>query len=265
MARLVLGSTEDPVGVGSLGLPVPAPGPEVCVCCHGPARPGRAACWPCRQVGRVLGVAETAHPVLPVALCRPGDELHGALRRYKDAPAVTARRHFTRVLTGAVTGFVDAHGPCLERAAGNWEALAVVPSTHRGGRSDPCPSPFDVVAAGVPALATRPRAPLWRGSGVAAHLRPGADAFAVPAPASGRRVLLVDDTWVTGARARSAAVALDRAGWSVVAILVVGLAVDPAASQWRAAWWRARMADRARRAGRCCLPVCLSGQCPPDR
>jgi phosphoribosylpyrophosphate synthetase len=53
----------------------------------------------------------------------------------------------------------------------------------------------------------------------------------------GRRVLVVDDTWVTGARARSAAAALALAGAQVVAALVIGRAVDPDASPAVARWW----------------------------
>ena len=38
----------------------------------------------------------------------------------------------------------------------------------------------------------------------------------------GQTVLLIDDTWTTGASARSAAIALDRAGAAAVAVLVIG-------------------------------------------
>ena len=54
---------------------------------------------------------------------------------------------------------------------------------------------------------------------------------------AGRRLVVVDDTWVTGARARSAATALARAGARVAGIVVVGRAVDPGASTRVAAWW----------------------------
>jgi orotate phosphoribosyltransferase len=41
-------------------------------------------------------------------------------------------------------------------------------------------------------------------------------------------VLLVDDTWVSGASAQSAAIALKRAGAGQVAVVVLGRHVNPA-------------------------------------
>jgi hypothetical protein len=110
--------------------------------------------------------------------------------------------------------------------------------------------------AGVPWLAALPRIRLGPGPAVAGHLRPAGDAFSAPAEGRGRRVLLVDDTWVTGARAASAVAALHGAGASVAAVVVVGRLVDPAASPARAGWWRARETGQGGRASGCCLAEC---------
>ena len=77
--------------------------------------------------------------------------------------------------------------------------------------------------------------------------------FAPTPDAVGRHVLLVDDTFVTGARVQSAAAALHRGGADVVAALVVGrlIAFHPDWPDNRAVF------DRARAAGfdfeSCCL------------
>jgi predicted amidophosphoribosyltransferase len=49
----------------------------------------------------------------------------------------------------------------------------------------------------------------------------------VDARVSGADVLLVDDSWVSGASAQSAAAALKLAGAARVAIVVIGRHVDP--------------------------------------
>lgn len=253
-----------PFGGGpSLGLAVPPAGAGTCIRCHGPARGALAECWCCRAVGRKLGTDRTEPPVVPLALCRPGDELHRALRRYKDSPAVTARRHFALLLARMVSAFLDAHGLCVRGACGAWDAVAVVPSSRRGLEAGASPSPFGVVLEHIGPLASLPRVSLGRGPAAVCHLRPAADAFVVDAPAGGRRVLLLDDTWVTGARARSAVAALGAAQASVVAVLVVGRSVDPTASPRRALWWEAQRAAAEGRAGRCCLPGC-SGRLRPS-
>jgi hypothetical protein len=52
--------------------------------------------------------------------------------------------------------------------------------------------------------------------------------------ARGENVLLIDDTWVSGGSAQSAALALKRAGASKVATIVLGRHVDPGDPRTRA-------------------------------
>ncbi len=251
-----------------LGLSVPSTGPGVCSICHGPARDGGPECWCCRAVTAALGPGP-GPLVVPVALCRSGDPLHTVLRGYKDAPAVTARRHFARRLDAHLSGFLDAHGACIVEAAGStWDSVAVVPSSRRSPearrrRPWPSPRPLDQVVGAVSCLSGLARVDIDRGPGSADHLAPDPDAFAVRGAARGRRVLLVDDTWVTGARMRSAAFALTEAGAQVVALVVAGRAVgavDTAPVPAVARWWcwaeaRQRHGSGVGRAP-CCLAHC---------
>jgi hypothetical protein len=96
--------------------------------------------------------------------------------------------------------------------------LAVVPS----GCGRPGPPPLLQLVS-----------PCLRLPGCALVLRPGRqgrdldpDRFQAAGVAAGASVLLIDDTW--GASARSAAVALKRAGAGHVAIVVLGRHVNPA-------------------------------------
>jgi hypothetical protein len=98
--------------------------------------------------------------------------------------------------------------------------LAVVPTGC--GR----PGPHPLVRLCSPYL----RLPLTR-----LVIRPGyqgrdldVNRFVTDETAAGASVLLVDDTWVSGASAQSAAATLKLAGASHVAIVVLGRQVDPA-------------------------------------
>ncbi len=264
-----------------LGLAVPPAGPGVCATCHGPARDGRRVCWCCRAVSAVLGREPGSSPlVVPMALFRTGDVLHAVLRGYKDAPAVAARRHFSRCVAGHLSSFLGAHGGCIAAAAGSdWDSVAVVPSsarTHGAGHPPPVPArhPLGEVIGAIPGVSALARIEIGRGTGLADHLAPDPAAFEVDAGARGRRVLLLDDTWVTGARIRSAAAALERGGAHVVAMVTAGRAVgavdgnvantDGADSNTVPAlerWWRWAAARGGGvgtvAGGRCCLANCV--------
>jgi hypothetical protein len=57
---------------------------------------------------------------------------------------------------------------------------------------------------------------------------PNADRYSAERSVVGASVLLLDDSWVSGASAQSAAAALKRAGARHVAVVVLGRHVDPA-------------------------------------
>jgi hypothetical protein len=213
--------------------------------------------------------------VIPVALARNGDPLHRVARRYKDAPAVAARHEAARQLSTMLGSFLAAHSPCLAEAGVTWDALAVVPSGTRKRSSAPpgpqarplaaerpTPHPFGVVCAALPALASAPRLDLALRAGAVGHLRPDATACSAPADLDGRRVLLVDDVWVTGAHAWSALGALERSGAVVTGVLVAVRLVDPDAAPALARWW-AINAEHGATGARCCLPRCQASRGAP--
>src|SRR5213078_4874955 len=97
------------------------------------------------------------------------------------------------------------------------DLVCVVPSSER-----PPPHPLvQVLDAHVTHLASRREELLVRGHGKLGHRRPSIDAFVPTKDLTGKRVLLVDDVYTTGARAQSAAYTLERAGAHVQAVLVI--------------------------------------------
>ncbi len=77
------------------------------------------------------------------------------------------------------------------------------------------------------------------------------DGFTVTEPVAGRRVLLVDDALVTGARLQSAAAALRAAGATVVAGVVLGRLILPGSAAAQRLWRRQRAREFTFEA--CCL------------
>jgi hypothetical protein len=200
---------------------VPGPGPGVCRICCGPAATGHLVCFACRLVTRRLGLAPA--PVVPARLCPLPSPLYTVLLGYKESPVAEARLRFGVVVRALLRAFLVGHGGRLEAALGGpIDLVALVPSTHRPG-----PAPLalvaglaDDVAGALPAARWAPallrRADQPGGWPPVAHMRPDGAAFTVRPPdraaLRGARVLLLDDTYVSGARSQSAAVALQRVG-----------------------------------------------------
>jgi hypothetical protein len=249
-----------PVGGIAVVRP-PLPGPLVCGICRGPSRAGSEFCWCCRKVCAALGEMPASVPyVWPTAVFGPGDPWSLCLRRYKDAPVAAARRHFASVLGAEAERFLAIHGRCLREATGGFDSYSVVPTSRLQARAIGR-HPLEAVIAGVGALSALDPVRL-RPSGPTSHLKPSAGAFVAvdESRVAGRRALVVEDCWVTGARALSAVAALRSAGVSVTGILVLGRSVDPSASSASGSWWadlgcRSGFTDGAWRCSHNCIAL----------
>ncbi len=187
---------------------------------------GFARCYQCDLAhARCAGLL--ADIVAPVAYAVKGGRLAGDLWRYKSG-AAGATEAGAR-LTAMLARFLREHSDQVWRAAGMIAGpglAAVVPS----GQGRPGPHPLlGIVASCVDV----PIVPLSAAPGAAARARGLADGVAVGwltvgGAVTGADVLLVDDTWVSGASAQSAAAALKAAGARRVALVVIGRHVDPA-------------------------------------
>ena len=197
----------------------PAVAVPTCVVCRGPVRPGYARCYQCERHD-VLGHGLLADAVVPVSYAVKGTDLAEALWRYKSssAPGSPARR----CLLALLLTFLNDHGSCVWREAAMPppDRLAVVPTGY--GR----PGPHPLLRLASPYLRL-PLAPL--------AIRPGRQGrdldvhrFRAGLLPAGGGVLLLDDSWVSGASAQSACAALKLAGAGRVAIVVLGRHLSPA-------------------------------------
>jgi hypothetical protein len=193
-------------------------------------------------------VRRPCHRVVPLSLYAIPGELHTTLRRYKDGGSGADRRRYTALVVSLLARFLFDHGDCLRSGrAGGWDFVTTVPSTVRPG-----PHPLMDALRLVPWLATQHRETLLRGPGTMGHNIASDDGFVVRADVQGARVLMVDDTFTTGARAQSAASALQLAGARVVAVVPVGRVIDPRQGGQTLEYWMSRSRRRFD-FGRCCL------------
>ncbi|HEY7276452.1 MAG TPA: hypothetical protein VH594_10840 [Trebonia sp.] len=195
-----------------------------CRTCRGPAGAGFARCYQCElalsEAGGLL-----ADAVAPVGYAVRGGPLAEDLRRYKSDRAAAAEVAAAAArLRELLAGFLASRGPSVWAAAGMTggpTGVAVVPSGQGRPGAHPlaglvrsCVALPRVRLAVVPAeIHTRGVNPYW---------------VRVGDPVAGRDVLVVDDTWVSGGSAQSAAAALKLAGAHRVAVVVLGRHLNPA-------------------------------------
>lgn len=202
---------------------VPRAGTGVCDICHGAPRTGFSRCWSCAQT-----VGQVEHPVelvVPISLSELQGQLHHVLRSYKlESYPVVTKEQFQRQVSALLARFLSQHRDCIRNAAGeDWDCITIVPSSQ--GR--PGPHPLETAIHRFAYLRDQYRPMLQSGSDTTDHNMASDAGYAVVGPVSEARVLLVDDTFTSGARAQSAASALRLAGATVVAMVPIGRVINP--------------------------------------
>jgi predicted amidophosphoribosyltransferase len=196
----------------------PRRGPGVCSRCFDLiSGPGR--CYHCAQHARWVDVAA------PVSYSIGGEQLHHALTTYKRLTGEPGR-YFLVGLAAVLWRHLDEHEGCLARAAGvnRFDVVTTVPS------SDPdrweAQALQQLVGTLVRPVRERYERLLVRTSAAVAPHRFNLNKYEAIRAVGGRSVLLIDDTWTTGANAQSAAAVLKAAGAGPIAALVIGRYVN---------------------------------------
>jgi predicted amidophosphoribosyltransferase len=194
-----------------------------------PAAPVRGVCATCKtfcpgyeHCYRCSRQWSYANEVLPISFSVHMGQLHAVLRQYKDSKHARARAKLQRDLGALLWRFLRAHEACLARACGvpAFDLVTSVPSSSaERDRDHPLPHVVGQICA-----PTRDRyARVLQRSDKNVEARAVDPAkYRVTRDVTGRRVLLVDDTWTTGANVQSAAGALEKSDTAVVGVVVIG-------------------------------------------
>jgi predicted amidophosphoribosyltransferase len=203
----------------SLSAPWPAAA-GLCRVCRGPSGRSSAHCFQC-ELHVQCAPGSLADVVLPVVFAPKGSPIAQLLWQYKTnahAEASTGQA----LLLALLLVFLRDHGACAWRSVGSGSPthVAVVPTA----RGRPGEHPLRRLIA--PYL----RLPWARLSARPDQRERELDPLRFRAAlVPDARVLLLDDTWTTGASAQSAAMALRRAGARSIATVVIArhIGIDP--------------------------------------
>lgn len=214
-------------------MTVPRSGPTICSVCHGvTGGPGFADCYSCAVTrGQVSWPVDS---LISISLCEAHSQLHHVLRGYKDGHE-TARPTLRLQVAAIIARFFAKHAKCIEGAYGEWSTITSVPSSKRTSH------PLEHALSIAPGVRDQYRALLAPGQ-VVRKLQATDKGFTVIADVSGLDVVLIDDTFTSGASVQSAASALTIAGANVVTAVTVGRYIIPDFSEYTQAvcdWSRA--------------------------
>lgn len=176
-------------------------------------------CYPCGHQARF------ADGVLPISYSVAFGQLHTSLQQYKRGREPVSRR-LQLQLAAVLWRFLELHEACLARHAGV-DAFALVTTVPSSSVERDETHPLRALVGDVVApTRSRYRRLLTRSGTPVAERAVDPGKFSPMADLRGEAVLLVDDTWTTGASAQSAAAALKTAGAGAVGAVVIGRHVN---------------------------------------
>jgi|SRR5579884_225122 len=199
-------------------LITPRHGSSVCADCFNLTR-GFRRCYACSHGEQHLAA------FAPVSYSIGHEQLHNALWSYKRLAGPRAE-HAALMLSAILWRFLAVHEPCVAHAAGTagFDVVTTVPSGDPE-RDEQHPL-RRIVGELVGPTRGRYARLLRRTEKEVVPRRFDAGRYRSVQALGGEDVLLIDDTWTTGASAQSAAAALRRAGAGTVAAVVIGRHVN---------------------------------------
>lgn len=198
-------------------VPVPWEGQDICPMCHSWKFTSELICGNCLQV-----TTELTFPcpkIMPISLYRKPSLLRDWLKFYKPG-AEGFEQSYCSAIAAIFYFALVRQSRRLVQEVGGWDYLVVVPSTQPS-ESHPLEQQLKMVG-----LEEQLMRPLTRTEVPLGHRLMSDNGYAVADEVEGRRFLLVDDVYTTGARSQSAASALQLAGGVVVAIVVIGRRIN---------------------------------------
>ncbi len=192
----------------------PRAGLDVCPTCFNFTH-GYPRCYACAHGESWLDA------VAPISYSVAHEQLHHALAGYKRLGGEVARR-LRADLAAVLWRFLAEHEACVARVAqtDTFELVTTVPS---GDRDRDRRHPLRVIVGELVAPTRQRHVDLLRRSSAEVGARSfDRGKYEATGGLAKRSVLLIDDTWTTGANAQSAAAALKAAGAGPVGAVVIG-------------------------------------------
>jgi hypothetical protein len=176
---------------------------------------GYTRCYACAQIPQWLDA------MAPVSYSIATEELHAALAGYKRMSGRAAER-LQAELAAVLWRFLSTHEQCLANAARieGFPLVTTIPSGYAG--SDEAHPLSHIVSQLVAPVKARYDRLLEPAAGPFAARQFNPRRFETRRQLRRESVLVIDDTWTTGATAHSAAAALKAAGAGRVAAVVIG-------------------------------------------
>ena len=193
----------------------PRRGPGVCSRCFN-LTDGYARCYACAHGGDHLDL------VAPVSYSIAGEQLNYALAAYKRSTG-TWMRTLVNQLAAILWRHLARHEACIARVAGATSGFALVTTVPSSDPRRVAEHPLRQIVGELVGPTRERHVALLRRTDRSVDLHAfDPDRFAATRTLAGEAVLLVDDTWTTGASAQSAAATLKRAGAGPIAAVVIG-------------------------------------------
>ncbi|SDS09372.1 Predicted amidophosphoribosyltransferases [Paraoerskovia marina] len=204
---------------------------RACRYCHSWKETDQPECENCLEVRDALGSPPIE--LSAVTLYRKPSALRDWLTGYKGRGSESSITPYTcrsRVRAILARMFFE-HGAEIFRSTAGFDGIVVVPSTARMP-----PHELVELLESIPLELPIVEA-LRRGPGELGFRRPCSTGFVPIREARGRRVLIVDDVYTTGARINSAAAALHVGGIEVAGSLVIARRVNPEYRETASRFW----------------------------
>lgn len=200
----------------------PRRGPGVCRRCFN-LTDGYSQCYACSHCESWLDA------VAPISYSVAHEQLHHALACYKRLSGAAARK-VRLELAAVLWRHLAAHEHCVAAGSGSGE-FQIVTTVPAGTPERDAGQPLrHIVEELVQPVRNRYQRLLERSDTPVQPRAFDARRFTARTRLTGEAVLLIDDTWTTGASAQSAAAALKQAGAGPVATVVIGRHLN---REWR--------------------------------
>lgn len=204
-------------------VPMAPDAPDVCPLCRsGRTRPDQL-CFSCERTS--TQVPYPCELVIPISYYTTPSPLRDRMHDYKEHPDQVVREVQSHHVAAIMVRYLLEHQDVLIARFGDWDEVVAVPS----GRHDDVPALQTAIESNFPDELGPFARPLVRGAGTMAFNQASPTGFVAVAGSAGpgRRTLLIDDTYTTGARLQSAHHALVASGYDVVAAVVITRKINP--------------------------------------